>query len=109
MTKAKRPTLTTDAGKRLLAWEDSEGKALQEFGWARLDEAIFDIEQEARAGVEAHMVDSLRALVIRAQMVADWTDNITEWSVPPPLNAELRDLGTALDAFRGSAKGGLER
>jgi hypothetical protein len=37
----------TDAGKRLLAWAESDARPIQEFGWDGMEEAISDIEAEA--------------------------------------------------------------
>lgn len=64
-----------------------------------LADQIARVEEEARESMGDRMVPALRNLVIRARMVAEWCDNIAEWTVPPPLNEELRDLGVALTAF----------
>lgn len=87
----KPPVIVTETGK--VAASMLAGWGLD---WA---DTIAAIEDEARESVADGMVPALRNLIIWARMVAQWTDNITEWTVPPPLNEELRGLQKALVKF----------
>jgi hypothetical protein len=65
-----------------------------------------DRSREPDAALIAAAVNALPALLDvaeAARLVAQWADNAAEWSVPPPLRGELRDLSALLDRLDGAS------